>query len=119
MYKCKILAPNKILLIEVSGTITGIEGDNIVNEYRRTIQGINTKDYSLILEGKDAVASSFLVLPLIQKFITLCYNTPFKKFIFIGNDLQNSYASNLISSNNTLNKNIQLANNVDEALNML
>jgi hypothetical protein len=119
MHDFKINKEKKFFIAEMRGRVDLNEGSNIINEFQAMIQTFNVNEYTFILSGKTMSPSSLFVLPMIRKFIKMCYDTPFKKFFFIGDETQNAYAQNLVKSNNSQQKDITITTSMDEAMKLL
>ncbi|MFZ5353544.1 MAG: hypothetical protein ACOZCL_12600 [Bacillota bacterium] len=116
MYDFKLIPNKRIFQVEVSGTIDIIEGSKIIEELRSRLKSINASEYVLVLDGRTVKPASILVIPSIHSFINTCYNAPFKKFIFIGDDNLNTYAASMIKSYNHADKKIILVKSTEEAM---
>ncbi len=119
MHEFKNISDDKVLIAEIKGKVDLNEGAKIISEFQSIIREIDTNQYTFILCGKTVVPASLFIIPMIQKFIKLCYSTPFKRFFFIGDEAQNSYARNLIKSNNSQNKDIKILSSMEEAMQLI
>lgn len=119
MHEFKINKEKKLFIADMKARIDMNEATKIISEYQEMIKTFNVNEYTFILSGRTVVPSSLFVLPMIQKFVRLCYDTNFKKFFFIGDETQNTYARNLVKNTNNLGKDITIATSMDQVMKFL
>lgn len=72
------------LLVTVGGFITPEEGKSFIEEYESIIKSLDTKNTSLILDGRDLKASTQEMLPMLQGCMMLYMRDNFKKVFMIN-----------------------------------
>lgn len=77
-YKVTLNTSDKVIISWASGFIKVEDAAEIIRQVREAIQKVNTKEYALIVDGKDAKTVSADVVPLLQEVMGLYTNTPFK-----------------------------------------
>ncbi|WP_058302931.1 hypothetical protein [Gorillibacterium timonense] len=77
-YSVTINSTDKVIISYASGFIKMEDAKEIISQFKAAIQKVNTKEYALIVDGKDAKTVSTDVVPLMQEVLELYAGTPFK-----------------------------------------
>lgn len=77
-YGVALNTSDKTIISRASGFIKVEDASEIIRQLKEAIQKVNTKEYALIVDGKDAKTVSADVVPLLQEVMGLYTNTPFK-----------------------------------------
>lgn len=78
-YGVTLNTTDKVIVSHASGFIKVFEASEIVRQFKEAVQKVNTKEYALIVDGKDAKTVTQDVVPLMQEVLQLYTETPFKK----------------------------------------
>ncbi len=77
-YGVTLNTSEKTIISRASGFIKVEDAAEIIRQLKEAIQKVNTKEYALIVDGKDAKTVSADVVPLLQEVMGIYTNTAFK-----------------------------------------
>lgn len=77
-YGVTLNTSDKTIISRASGFIKVEDASEIIRQLKEAIQKVNTKEYALIVDGKDAKTVSTDVVPLLQEVMSIYTTTPFK-----------------------------------------
>ncbi|MEO3946360.1 hypothetical protein [Gorillibacterium sp. CAU 1737] len=77
-YKVTLNSSEKVIISYASGFIKVEDAQDIIDQLKAAFKKVNTNEYALIINGKDAKTVSADVVPLMQEVLELYSNTPFK-----------------------------------------
>lgn len=77
-YGVTLNTKDKVVLAFASGFVKLEDASDLVKQFKDVAGKVNTKEYVLIVDGKDAKTVTPDVVPLLQEVTELYINTPFK-----------------------------------------
>ena len=75
----------KAIIAMLSGNIGVDQANNMLLDFKKSVNGLNAKEHILIISPENISASLF-VLPIIQNFIQIVAKLEFKKIYLINSD---------------------------------
>lgn len=105
----------KALIAGLSGNIGIEQANEMLSDFKKTVAGINTKEYIFIINPENISASIF-VLPILQNFLQLVAQLNFKKIHLVNSDKYAGIIKQSLGSYGIANS-VVYAGSVKEALN--
>lgn len=105
----------KTLVATLTGNIDINQANAMLSDFKKIIDGLNTKDYVLIINPENITANIF-VIPILQSFINLVAELKFKRIYLINTDKYAALIKQQLG-NTDVAASIKFAANVNEALN--
>lgn len=105
----------RAVIASLSGNIGVDQANSMIEDFKKTVSGINSKEHILII-NPDNITASLFVLPILQGFIQMVAQLNFKKIYLINSD---KYAAVIKQSLGGfgLGDKVRYAANIKDALN--
>lgn len=85
MYNIMQDKERKILVVTLTGNIDTNQANTVLNEFKKTIASLISKDYILIINPENISANLF-VIPILQSFVKLISELHFKRIYLTNSD---------------------------------
>ena len=115
MYNTIINKNKKALVASLSGNIGIDQANTMVIDFKKSISGLNTKEYILIISPEN-LSASILLIPILQSFIQMVAQLKFKKIYLINSDKYAAIIKQSLSNYGVADS-LRYAASVGEALN--
>lgn len=115
MHKIEYDKNNRVLITSLSGNIGIEQANQMLVDFKKAVNGLNTKETILVISPEN-ISASFLVLPILQNFIMTVSQLKFKKIFLINSDKYAAIIKQSLSSYG-LAESVRYASSIKEALN--
>lgn len=114
MHEIVLINSKKTLIVNLSGNINVDEAYEILSDFKKTIYGLNTNNYILIINPENISANIF-VIPTLVSFMSLVSELKFKSIYVTNSDKYEAYIKQEIKKADSA-VSLEFVANVDEAL---